>query len=140
MFFPFFFNWFFFLNFILQHWVDWELSFVICFDMLSMRLFQSHDSSHKFGGLTLVDPSSFLYPFLINFFLYFVFQHFVDKKMSFIFFFLILLSIRLSFFHDSGRGFGKLTRVNMSYFFGSFFNWFFLVSSFNIEFIENLVS
>ena len=31
-----FFNWFFF-NFILQHWVDWKLGLIICFDLFSIE-------------------------------------------------------------------------------------------------------
>jgi hypothetical protein len=33
-----FFNWVFFFNFILQHWVDWKLDFIICFNLFSMGL------------------------------------------------------------------------------------------------------
>jgi hypothetical protein len=41
-----------FFYFILQHYIDWELDFMIWFGLLSMRLSLSHDSSYKFGGLT----------------------------------------------------------------------------------------
>jgi len=51
-----------FANFISQRWVwhsDWKLSFIICFNLLSMRLSQSHGQNHEFGRLTQV-KSSFL--------------------------------------------------------------------------------
>jgi len=44
----------FFFNFILQHWADWKLKFVICFDLLFMGLSQSYDPSYKFDKLTWV--------------------------------------------------------------------------------------
>jgi hypothetical protein len=37
-----------------QHYVDLELSFIICFNLLSIRLFQSHDPGREFDRLTLV--------------------------------------------------------------------------------------
>jgi len=37
-----------FFNFIIQHWVGWKLSFIICFDLFFIRIFWSHDQSHKF--------------------------------------------------------------------------------------------
>jgi hypothetical protein len=48
------FNWLFF-NFIFQHRVDWELSFVIYFNFLSIGLSQSHYLGCKFNRLTRVD-------------------------------------------------------------------------------------
>jgi hypothetical protein len=53
----------FFLNFILQYWVDSKLDFLICFGLNSMRLSSSHDSGHEFGGLTCVDSSYFFVSF-----------------------------------------------------------------------------
>jgi hypothetical protein len=38
-----FYIWFFFFNFNFHYWVDWELSFIICFDLFSMRLSWSHN-------------------------------------------------------------------------------------------------
>jgi hypothetical protein len=42
----------FFFNFIFHHWFDWELNFIICFNLLSIDLSQFHDpsrdSSHFF--------------------------------------------------------------------------------------------
>jgi hypothetical protein len=52
----FFFSYFFF-NFIIQHWVDWKIGFIICFNFISMRLSQSRDPKYKFGKLTQVDSS-----------------------------------------------------------------------------------
>jgi hypothetical protein len=58
---------FFSLDFILQHRVDWELDFVICFYLHFMRLSLSHDSGHWFSELTRVDSSCFLCHFLFVF-------------------------------------------------------------------------
>ena len=61
-------------NFILYHWVDWELSlifFLICF---FIKLSMSHDSSNRFCRLTRVDPSQFnmlLFKYLKNIILIF---------------------------------------------------------------------
>lgn len=44
----------FFSNFILQYQVDWELSFIIYFDLLSIGLSQSHNQGHEFDTLTQV--------------------------------------------------------------------------------------
>ena len=51
LFFLSFYNWYFF-NFIIQYWVDYELSFMIYFGLFFMRLSRFHDSSREFGGLT----------------------------------------------------------------------------------------
>jgi len=59
------------LNFVLQHYVNWKLGFVIYFSLLSIRLFLSHDSGHKFDELNLVDSSCFLCLFLTDFFFQF---------------------------------------------------------------------
>ena len=42
---------------------------MIYFDLISMRLSQSHDLGHKFGGLTRVYSSYFLSFFLNDYFL-----------------------------------------------------------------------
>lgn len=58
-----FFNWYLFLSLILQHWTDWELNLIICFNILSMRLSRFYDSSHKFNKLTQVAFSGFFFQF-----------------------------------------------------------------------------
>ena len=83
-------NWF-FLNFIIQHWIGWELDFVICFSLHSMRLSSSHDSSHVFGGLILVDSSFFFVSFLIEFFQYYL-QHWIDWELNFIIYWVLPIS------------------------------------------------
>jgi len=44
-----------FFQFILQYFIDWELCFMVCFDLFSIRLAFSHVSSHQFDGLTQVE-------------------------------------------------------------------------------------
>ena len=56
-----------FFNFIIQHCVDWESSFIIYFNLLYNRLLQSHDPSREFNMLTWVDSGHFLI-FSIDFF------------------------------------------------------------------------
>ena len=46
---------FIFFNFNFQYWFDWELDFIIYFDLLSMKLSKSHNSNHKFNMLTQID-------------------------------------------------------------------------------------
>jgi hypothetical protein len=46
------FNLVFFFSFILPCWIDWRLNFIICFDLLFMRLSSSYDLSRGFSGLT----------------------------------------------------------------------------------------
>ena len=56
-----------FFNFIIQYWVDWELSFIVYFGLCSMRLSWFYDLDHEFGRLTRM----FFYVFfLIDFFLF----------------------------------------------------------------------
>jgi hypothetical protein len=43
-----------FSNSIFPKWIYWESNFIIFFDLICMRLSQSHDSGHKFGMLTRV--------------------------------------------------------------------------------------
>jgi hypothetical protein len=93
---------FFLLNFIIQHWIDWELSFMICFGLLSMRLSISHDSGHGFGGLTMVISSRFLYLFFFNF----IFLNQVDWELIFIIYF-NLFFMGLSWSHDPRSKFGR---------------------------------
>jgi len=59
----------FFFNLILQYWVDWELVFIIHFNLFFTRLSWSHNSGHEFSKLTRVDSSYFFVLFLIDFFL-----------------------------------------------------------------------
>jgi hypothetical protein len=116
-----------FLKFIIQHQVDWELDSTIYFGLLSMRLFLSCDSSHRFNRLIRVNLS-FFYVFFINFFFKknLIFQHRVSWESSFIICFNLLYT-KFTWFQDE---FDNLTQVNLS---------LFSISSFNIEFIENWV-
>jgi hypothetical protein len=84
------FNWFFF-NFIFQHWVHWELRFIIYLNLLSTWLTWSYDLSPEFNGLTW----AFLYLFLIDFFSFLSFNIGFDYGLSFIIYF-NLFSMRLS--------------------------------------------
>jgi len=74
------FFYFIFFNFIIQYWVDWELSFIVYFGLCSMRLSWFYDLDHGFGWLTRVFFCVF---FLIDFF-YFILQYWVDCKLSFV--------------------------------------------------------
>jgi hypothetical protein len=47
---------------------------MIYFDLLSMRLFKSHDSGHKFCGLIRVDFGYFIVLFLDRIFFNFILQ------------------------------------------------------------------
>jgi hypothetical protein len=63
-----FFNWYFF-NFIFQHWIDYELNFMIYFSLFSMSLYRSYDLGHVFCRLTCVDWGRFIVScFEIDFF------------------------------------------------------------------------
>jgi len=78
-------------------------------------------------------------PYFLNFFYDFIFQYWVSWELSFIIFF-NFLSIELSRYHDSSRGFGRLIWVNSNCFLGYFLNWIcFSISYFNIGLVENWV-
>jgi hypothetical protein len=124
----------FFFNFILQHWVDCELGFMIYFDLLSTRLFCSHDSSRVFSGLTQLTRVFFLSS-LIDTFFYFIFQQWIDYDFMIYF---GLLSIKLSCFYYLGHVFYRLTWIDSSCF-PIFRLIFFSFSTFNNGFIENWV-
>jgi len=63
--------------------VDWELSFIIYFDLLLIWLFWFHDPIHEFGKLAQVDLSNFLGLFLIDFFFSFIFNvEFIENWVS----------------------------------------------------------
>ena len=66
-----------------------DLGFIICFDLLSIKLSQSHDLDHEFSKLTRVESSNFL----------------------------CLLSMRLSWSHELGHEFCRLTNVDFFYYF-----------------------
>lgn len=55
---------YFFLSFILQHWICWKLSFVIFFTLLFKVLFWSHNLGHRFGMLGQVTKVFFQVVFL----------------------------------------------------------------------------
>jgi hypothetical protein len=112
----------FFLNFILQYWIDWELGFMIYLDLLSMRLFMSRVLNHGFDGLTLVDSSYFLYYFLIIFFQFLLLPLgwlLIKLHIFFLFFFLLIYP-------------NFMTRVMTRVIFLVFFNWFFFQFHFSI--------
>ena len=46
---------YFFFNFINKYWIDWELDFIFCFDLLYMGLLWFCDPSRKFDKLTQVN-------------------------------------------------------------------------------------
>jgi hypothetical protein len=63
--------------------VDWELSFIIYFDLLFIWLFWFHDPIHEFGKLVRVDLNYFLDLFLIDFFFSFIFNvKFIENLVS----------------------------------------------------------
>jgi hypothetical protein len=130
----------FFLNFILKHWVDWELTFIISFWFTFIGLSQSHNLGHEFFRLARLTQI-----FVCCFFNWI----FVFKFLPSIFGWLIIEIYNLFLFNFNEfisiywPDFDRLTRVDSGHFL-SFFIWilfvFFLVfflskSSFNIELI-----
>jgi hypothetical protein len=82
------------------------------FYFLAMKLSQSHDWSHEFNKLTLVDLGCILFCF---FFLIFSINiELIEMSFIFIFYF---LSMRLFWFHEPSYEFDILTRVDISSFF-----------------------
>jgi hypothetical protein len=79
-----------------------------------MRLSQVYDPSHKFNGLINMVGSIF-FIFLIDFFLNFFLQYWVNRELCFMIY-LGLLSMRLSISRDLDHGFDGLTPVDSSYF------------------------
>jgi hypothetical protein len=75
------------------------------------------------AGLTWANSSLFFNRFFFSF----IFQHGIYWELGFIIYF-NFLSTGLSWSHEPGCGFGMLTWVDSSH----FFNYFFLISSFNI--------
>jgi hypothetical protein len=94
---------------------------MICFGLFPKRLSLSHDLDHEFGGLTLIDSSYFLCLFLIDFFFQFHLSILGLLRIEFH----NLLFIRLYRSYDPGCEFGRLTRVDSSYFLGPFLIDFF---------------
>jgi hypothetical protein len=122
---------FFFLDFKLQQWICQKWSFIICFYFF-MKLAQSHDLKHRFNMLAWV---VIVVPFF-NLFFYLILQHMVDWKLGFVFFYLIFMG--LSWSHDLGYGFGRLTQLTWVVFF-IFYLIFFLIVSFNVWLIRKWV-
>ena len=102
----------FFLKFILQHWTNWGLCFMICFNFIFMRLFQSHNSSHVFDWLMQVDSSCF-YIFFINFFM----------SLEFGIYFNLFFIGYLGFMNQAASLISKLGLIRVNFFL--FINWFF---------------
>jgi hypothetical protein len=57
----------FFSDFTSQHWVGWELSFIVFFSFFSIVLSQSHDPDCEFGKCTRVDFLKFFFLCLIEY-------------------------------------------------------------------------
>jgi len=87
--------------------------------LLSINLSQSHDTDCKFNKLSRVDSGYFFMNFLIDFFFISSFNIKLLKIKHCNFFY--FLFIWLSRYHNLGRKFSKLTRVD----FVNFFNWIF---------------
>jgi hypothetical protein len=102
---------------------------MICFDLLSMRLFLSNDPGHEFDWFNLSWLGIFLCLVLIDFF--FQFYLLILYWLGIIIHDLFLM--RMSLFHDSGHEFDCLTRVDSNYFLFNFFKIIF----FNTKLIEN---
>ena len=58
----------FFLNFIIPYWIEWKSGFMICLDLLSIKLSLFNDIDHEFDVLILVDSSYLLCLFFNQFF------------------------------------------------------------------------
>jgi hypothetical protein len=139
----------FFFNFILQHWVDYELGLMIYFCLVSMILSWSYDLIYFWfafyevisvswlkSWVNLID-SSFFCIFLNDFFFNFILQHSVDYELDLIIYFGLLYT-RLSWSYDSGHVFRGLTRVDCGHFIVScFHNDCFFNFNLKHDFIEN---
>jgi len=82
---------------------------MFCFDLFSMKLSRSHDTSHKFDGyLDLI--------FLVHFFKLIYFFNFIFQLGIKLYIYFGLFSIRLYRSHDLSHMFGGITRVDSGYF------------------------
>jgi hypothetical protein len=86
--------------------------------LLYMRLFSSHNSGYAFGRLIKLTRVVFC-PSGNCFFFNFIFQDLVDWELIFIIYF-NLIFYGLSWSHDPGHGFVRLTRVDSHCFFFNF--------------------
>ena len=59
-------NSFLFINLILQHLIDFELTFVIYFDLFYKGLSWSYNPDHRFNRLTRIDPICYFLNILKN--------------------------------------------------------------------------
>jgi hypothetical protein len=98
----------FFFNFIFQHWVDWELSFIICFYLLSIFFLIPWP---RYNRLTQVDSTYFLVKFCFQF--YYSTLDWLRIEFNNFFYF---LSIRLLGSHNLDNKFDRLSRVDPSLF------------------------
>jgi hypothetical protein len=110
-----------FFSFIIQYLVDYELRFVICFGLFSMKLSQFHDSGHGFCELTRVNLCHFI-------FIFFQFHHSTMKllriELNNCF---NLLYLGLSWFYDSSSRFRRLIRVDLICCYLNIIFWIFLI-------------
>jgi len=105
-------------NFIFQHYIKWELDFIISFYFIFMGLSPSHNLNHGFNRLIMVDYSRFLCIFLVSFFFNFIFNarlivNWVSWFVLIFFYWVILISWPAS----------QVWQVDSGYFF-CLFNWF----------------
>jgi hypothetical protein len=120
-----------FFNFIIQYWVNWELSFVIYFGLFSMKLSSSHDSGYEFGRL-----------FFMLFFniLFSIVSSNIELIENWVLQFISICFLLGSRSHDPSCGCERLNWIDSNYFFRYFLIDFFSISSLNIEFIRNWTS
>jgi hypothetical protein len=100
------------------------------------RVFWYHDSGREFCRLDVLPRISFFYHFLINYFsqLHPSTLGWLRIKLHNLFILFVFYGIIMVLWSESGVL--RVSRVNLSFF--PFINWFFfLLSSFNIDLIEN---
>jgi len=107
----------FFFNFIIQYWNNWKLSFIICFDLLFIRLSSSHNPSCSFDKATYVDLNCFFFNSSFKI---------LGWELNFIIYF-DLFSMKLSQSHDPGCGIDRLTWIDLNRFRGCLRVWLLLL-------------
>jgi hypothetical protein len=90
-------------NFIIQHWISWELSFIICFDLLSMGIYGLMIKVAIFSILTSIKLGLFFLILSLKGYLGLMTRVMVPSKLDFFF-------IGLSPSHNLGRELTQLTQ------------------------------
>jgi hypothetical protein len=124
-----------FFNFILQYFVDWGFCFIIFYGLSSMGLVPSSWLRSQVSKVNI----GWLWFFSDLFYFFFQFYHSIFDLFGFnllaFFFTFIFMGLSQSYAYDCKVS--ELTRIDSNKFFSLLFNFFFLVSPFNIELFGN---